>query len=1197
VFVAKGTKLPAWETENGKMPVGVLQVPRKEGMLFTTDKAKADAYRRGKLSDERIGEILGMKQAKSAALAEAKATGEGPVVVQARDKQGAVVGEAVTSKAGAAAESERLAAHAPEGTVETHTPEAVLARREEELKAQTETKVAAKPTTVVTETSEPKKTARQVEKERMAAASGERRKGVVATVEAPETTPIAEREHAGRSFEQARKDAVDTLGAVGREVVRPLRSGDLPKVMAKLQDELQQVISAGNPAHMTEADVHAAVEHWGDKYSKGPIALTTTRRSEIAHLMLRKLRGEGLASEARRSAEIRGVHEAERERSSNEVLSPETKRAREAVGAEREGSDENQHRQQGVEAGASEAGAKRGKEAGDEHVASEVSDASDELVGGRSEGVQDYGDRAPKERSAQSNKARTLGDLLEEVKEGQTSPHEAAALYGVKEAGSEGRSRRFQDFNAYLDHMIEQAGGPAAGEQLQALAAAAREKGLTKQARSELTKKFNRLNDNVGPEAAEQLRDIKRRLQDPVGAAVDANEAAQQAKAVRADTGLSATAAKLVASLEQKQERSLWAMFAWERERGRTRETQDDQLARHGLTQDQYTAAMDASMGFKPKGSVPAEHLAALDKIWDEIHAGRDAETRAERAFLAKHGTTPEVVQSIYDRIAKLGEKNAPAVEDYLAKKYGGERLGDLADPRDAPARPPGISAEAWRTLRVFNDPRVNRAVRSKLLEIERGGETAGLHELLEAIRDDPVVRSELPQMRALATRLLRLAPDITVISSERAAMNRIGFDATKYQGTMAAGPGGRPQHIVLNADARTSHVTTLLHEAVHAAVFAHLEREAKTGGRDYKVMEAIRDELLRQVAANGELPPWVSQGRLAYTTESRYWMHELHTMLLTDPKTQLWAAGYKPSIEFQLRMAELGYGMKPKSLWQSFTDLVRRAVGAKPGEMSLLDHVMRPTQDILERGAQANHERFGFHDPAPNRKADTVVLGALKEYDRSIGDPVLREQAHAGIRATGGRLDGAKDWTARTFDTPGLTDSGRRALLAAVPLDAIHDRYKALFEVSGERALRIKTDANPLTSFRSAVEGIQHVTKQVLDKLSPRVNDLIERIRAEPRLGPLMNDAGLAEAHLGELREGTDNSHLKTPEQQGRTRSAAGALRRAAADRQADVPGRARPLRIDLRRRAPGQARRADQTGAAGRDPGAGQRGARHGA
>ncbi len=97
-------------------------VERLEGVLITTSKAKAEAYRNAEtITDADLASILGYPQT--------KAPGD-CVVVQALDKHGSVITEAVSSRASCVQTMQALKDH---GRLQVVSPLDALARRAREI--------------------------------------------------------------------------------------------------------------------------------------------------------------------------------------------------------------------------------------------------------------------------------------------------------------------------------------------------------------------------------------------------------------------------------------------------------------------------------------------------------------------------------------------------------------------------------------------------------------------------------------------------------------------------------------------------------------------------------------------------------------------------------------------------------------------------------------------------------------------------------------------------------------------------------------------------------------------------------------------------------------------------------------------------------------------------------------------------------
>jgi hypothetical protein len=89
---------------------GVYRSERPEGVLFTTDKAKAQTFQSANLSDDIMAALLGYPETK----AEVMASGL-PVAVQARNANGDVITEAAASIPRLSETVNKLSAHVPPG--------------------------------------------------------------------------------------------------------------------------------------------------------------------------------------------------------------------------------------------------------------------------------------------------------------------------------------------------------------------------------------------------------------------------------------------------------------------------------------------------------------------------------------------------------------------------------------------------------------------------------------------------------------------------------------------------------------------------------------------------------------------------------------------------------------------------------------------------------------------------------------------------------------------------------------------------------------------------------------------------------------------------------------------------------------------------------------------------------------------------
>lgn len=400
---------------------------------------------------------------------------------------------------------------------------------------------------------------------------------------------------------------------------------------------------------------------------------------------------------------------------------------------------------------------------------------------------------------------------------------------------------------------------------------------------------------------------------------------------------------------------------------------------------------------------------------------------------------------------------------------------------------------------RAMNDPRVNRVVDELL---DRGGwnpKPRSVFDYLNAIVDDPVIRTEVPAASQLAQRL-------------RSAMRQWVDVEPMDQGYGRAGvfaPTPRPGagRISLLRGAKNSRLETLLHEALHA-VTSHYIDSLPDGHADRHLLDAIHEELsdaANAAAERGQLSPAAVEDIQYALTNA----HEMHTMLMSNPHLQQLAANHVPSSQFRMRMHGLGYPLQAaKSAWAAFTAFVRKAIGLKglptDTDASFLDHIMRPTQDIFDRAAEYNRqgERSFMGNSAAGDVTDLAAQALARKDTSEIKDAVIRK---ANLSTLG--------------------DKTMRGVLQMATLDGIVDHNAPIFE-SGK--------GNSLRDYRSASEAIQHRSKQFRDAFSDRVTSWASSIQGSSRdaLAKLIVDGTTADVRLGDLPADA-NAHLTTPEQQ----------------------------------------------------------------
>lgn len=406
-------------------------------------------------------------------------------------------------------------------------------------------------------------------------------------------------------------------------------------------------------------------------------------------------------------------------------------------------------------------------------------------------------------------------------------------------------------------------------------------------------------------------------------------------------------------------------------------------------------------------------------------------------------------------------------------------------------------------------DERENRPVRTLLDKSDSDNGSHSVHDYLDAVSDDPVLKVRRPQDVALARWLRSVLPADLQVMTQKAAAEYYGDSSyidDKIAGTHYYEPGVRDldvESIVLNSNPDLDSVTTLLHESMHAATTHYLDALSETAPARQALRE-IATELQRHLDDN---PAWYGSKERKTAEYALSDPYELHTMLMTDPELQRIAAEAVPSPDFNDRLEKIGYSAgPPRSIWRAFTDWVRKLVKLPRGMSdSLLDRIMRPLQDIADEAATFN-------------RASLDVLPRDPQL-RAAAEPTLEAASRALPVFDKGKV---KDYAINKIDIDGKNDKLRPVWLQLATTDAIVTRFRNLFKTE---------DGNPLEDLRSADEAAQARTRELRDRYSDRVNKLIDRIKGPDRdaLASLMNDATLAEAHLG----GGDNTHLKSPEQQ----------------------------------------------------------------
>jgi hypothetical protein len=505
----------------------------------------------------------------------------------------------------------------------------------------------------------------------------------------------------------------------------------------------------------------------------------------------------------------------------------------------------------------------------------------------------------------------------------------------------------------------------------------------------------------------------------------------------------------------------------------------------------------------------------------------RTAEMREVNRELDRTG--PEYAEKLREMLREVEDPIAVAAErrERMASARAGVRglEGKLKKGNIAGADRGAVAA-------LFRDERINRPIWDLLdtptpLPGVKGqvSRSRSVHEYLDRIANDPVIRVRLPQAVARARRLKQLLPRDLEVYSKDYAEQIFRTEEGRYPEQLAGAFDPFHDIIILNPRARadSSAVEVMLHEATHAVTTRYLrENPARAGA----VLAAIREEL-------SENHPSGISGAEAKTLEYALSNNEeLHTMLMTSPIMQRIAAEITPTPEFRAAMRELGYGpQESRSLWRAFTGWVRRIFGKPDISDSLLDHILRPLEDIVDRADKFNRGQLRILDDLP-----VELRGAARE----LGEAAISAMPRFGkddLRETGYGMLGLLHE---------LTDRGRKFVLGWATSDGIVKFNKDLYDPrqlkDAEGKLRVDREGKPVMSsegnslerLRAANEAEAAAAKGFRDEFGDRSQKLVERLKGQDGnvVAVLANDATLAKAHLGKVAADA-NSHLSKPEQQ----------------------------------------------------------------
>jgi hypothetical protein len=514
-------------------------------------------------------------------------------------------------------------------------------------------------------------------------------------------------------------------------------------------------------------------------------------------------------------------------------------------------------------------------------------------------------------------------------------------------------------------------------------------------------------------------------------------------------------------------------------------------------------AEADRAYGRKERGMAAGRQRTFPDfasYIRDRLQRASDPDV--ERELLAR----AEKIQN--DKSLTTSQKLAQSREVNRTLQSVGpehaEKLRGMLNELEGNARPK-LQGLGNNRVDTFYDQRINKPAQDILdADHANGGSWTSLgpggssvHRYLDAIANDPVIKVRLPHAAVLAKMLRERLPEDLQVKS----FGQFGAPDGKLGMYYYKQPGLDKPYIALNPDHNGhSLVETVLHESWHAVTTDYI-KDLKPGSRDHKILSWMAKELHDNIGQRDYLTD-SERAHLAYAMSDPY---ELHTMLMTSPVIQRLAAEVRPSPEFLQGMRGLGYDLKPStSIWQAFTQWVRKVIGLPAGSSSLLDHILRPLQDIADRATKFNRDGLP-QDPQL----------------RAVAEPTLDAATHALPRF--GRDDVSR--VIKRIDPAGLGDRARQVLLGWVPNDHMLEWNRKLFQSRDPKA-----PGNSFEDYRTAYEAEAARSKKFSDQYADRASAMISEL-TDP-VAQLLNDATLAEVHLG-TSDPNANAHLTTREQQ----------------------------------------------------------------
>jgi hypothetical protein len=439
---------------------------------------------------------------------------------------------------------------------------------------------------------------------------------------------------------------------------------------------------------------------------------------------------------------------------------------------------------------------------------------------------------------------------------------------------------------------------------------------------------------------------------------------------------------------------------------------------------------------------------------------------------------------------------------------------------------------------RIIDERVRSPEVNAPILKLLDSSPSTKLGDYLDLIADNPRIRAVSPLHAALARVLRSMLPrDIEVRHNRTmdSSGRHLGFESGR--GRIEINPD------LIRDDPAYAPVSAILHEALHAATVKYIDHIFGTPEGSLlpselahkRALRAIADEITRVLNdPNLEIPysrrfgdytntmTIPERAHLAYAaseasgTATSGSLHEVITQALASPEVQGVLARSKASSEFKAALSNAGMsGRGLSTVWDGFKRVMRAMFGLGSESDTVLDNIMRPLGEITEHGAHYRAEFIKAYDEGV--RANSRVIDSTPSARNSLSREDLRR---AGTTLAG---------NVRSR----LAQIGMRTSLGGATLDAIHDFIKPVLpSVSDHRAARERVAEASRNEIKRDITTTgangERITEANIDKTT-RLYDALTKGPDADKLGKLMTDATLAEAHLDPRDPNVGNTHLTT--------------------------------------------------------------------